>query len=193
MSVDVLAVASLGRQVQRLLLLIYPQTCCCEDVINTAHIWKPPFVAYMNHLVEDLYRLSWERWRVSEACCNCYSNHLLYTIIWMLSSKLIGCWYKKTTIKNNNCTIWSCYSLCQIELDLSDCTIKSFMENLWINVITCKNFWLISLTHKNSLYWSVSQSNLFMLMWRSTWVCDLSVKICLLMPAGLETWAAVSI
>ncbi len=63
--------------------------CCC-----TYNIYEiTPIYNTWNYPIAYLYRWSWGRWRVSEAHCNCYSKH--WPSIWMLSSKLIGCWCEK--------------------------------------------------------------------------------------------------
>ncbi len=110
------------------LLPIYQQICCCEYVRNTADIYEkiPIYDIYKNNPGANLDRWSWGRWRVSEAHCNCYTNHLLS--IWMLSSKLIGCWCEKNPI---SCAKWIMMSLYHIDLEPNDlCHLEFHYRNL---------------------------------------------------------------
>ncbi len=54
-----------------MLLWACKKYCCCTYILNNPRIWHT-----WNHSAADPYRWSWGRWRVSEACCNCYSNAL---------------------------------------------------------------------------------------------------------------------
>ncbi len=79
----------------------------------------------MNHLVANLYRWSWGRWRVSEARCKLLQQALVI----YLNVEQWAHWLPIQERTNQLCHVIM-MSLCQIELDLSDCTIKSFMPEL---------------------------------------------------------------
>ncbi len=75
-----------------MLLWACKKYCWCKYNIHEITL-----ITSMNHLVADIYRWSWGRWRVA----NCYSKCSSY--IWMLSSELIGYRYRRDPI---SCAMW---------------------------------------------------------------------------------------
>ncbi len=111
----------MAEQVSRLATANTSTTCCCEHVRNTAaanitHM-NNPHITYMNHLVADLYRWSWGRWRVSEARCETATTSTGH----IFNVEQRAHWLPIQERTNQLCHVMM--SLGQIELDLSECAV----------------------------------------------------------------------
>ncbi len=119
--------------IHNMLLWACKKYCCCKYII---HEINPP-TAYMNHLVADLYRWSWGRWRVSEARCKLLQQALVIYV----NVEQRAHWLPIQERTNLLCHVIM-MSLGQIELDLSDCAILSFMPELCMCPLLSYLWWV---------------------------------------------------